>query len=359
MSALAWTSECANAPLGSLAALRQSLATADGVELAEKLVLLLSNAIPALHASDDPQNPFVLLLTSRLENYRKLWGEALLASVDDDAWRYLLRHAGGTQCTQLSLLFSDVYSRTASLSAAGALKLARYTLHTTQHVSPHSHQLYILNQLLDSYSYEYLYLLQYCTLFTDYFHVLYTALYYECRIQLELVMSSFAELHSILSGSGSGLAKRGSVDSNAQWAAGGAHPATEMAHIGGAPRLTWTLTADNICSSLNPPATDASHESSARHASGASKRRLESVSSALDEQLQPESSERFWVALISSLLVLHRALADPAAKHSLLTLLRQKYAYSYTSTRGLYCSVPINIAVMGASRLCILYSSVL
>ena len=126
LRALAWTRECANAPLGSLAALHQSLATADGVELAEKLVLLLSNAIPALHASDDPQNPFVLLLTSRLENYRKLWAEALLASVEDDAWRYLLLHASGTQCTQLSLLFSDVYSRTASLSAAGALKLARY-----------------------------------------------------------------------------------------------------------------------------------------------------------------------------------------------------------------------------------------
>lgn len=126
LRALAWTRECPNAPLGSLTALHQSLATADGVDLAEKLVLLLSNAIPALHSSDDPQNPFVLLLTSRLENYRKLWAEALVACVDDDSWRYVLLHAGGTQCTQLSLLFSDVYSRTASLSAAAALKLARY-----------------------------------------------------------------------------------------------------------------------------------------------------------------------------------------------------------------------------------------
>ena len=149
-----------------------------------------------------------------------------------------------------------------------------------------------------------------------------TALCYYCRIQLELVMSSFAELHSVLSGSG--LAKRGSVDSSA---GSGAHPVAEMVRIGGAPRLTWTLTADNIGSSLNAPAMDATQESNAHHASGSSKRRLESVSSALDEQMQPESSERFWVALISALLVLHRALADPAAKHSLLTLLRQKYAY--------------------------------
>ena len=135
--------------------------------------------------------------------------------------------------------------------------------------------------------------------------------------------------------SGSGLATRGSLDTNA--AGGDAHPAMETARFGGTPRLTWTLTADNIGQSLNAPAMDASHESNERHASGASKRTLDSVSSSLDEQLQPESSERFWVALISSLLVLHRALADPAAKHSLLTLLRQKYAWPLYSW-PLYCS---------------------
>lgn len=150
--------------------------------------------------------------------------------------------------------------------------------------------------------------------------------YFACRIQLELVMSSFAELHSNLSGAG--FAPRGSLDANAT--GGGALPAAEMARVGGAPRLTWTLTAETIGSALSAPSMDASMDPNAQHVSSGMKRRLESVSSALGDPVQPESSERFWVALISSLLVLHRALADPAAKHSLLTLLRQKCAALYS-----------------------------
>ena len=101
------------------------------------------------------------------------------------------------------------------------------------------------------------------------------------RIQLELVMSSFSDLHSILSGSG--LSKRGSVDSNAP--GGGAHPAAEMARIGGTPRLTWTLTADNIGSSLNAPAMDAP-ETTGRHGQ-APQAQARQRSSALGDSCSP------------------------------------------------------------------------